>query len=456
MANLDHPSSSRLKVLRGANLALYTLIGIAIAVAVNYYASRYTRQWDLTPNQKYSLSAQSRKILKTLNTNVTLYVFDQAQHFRARRDLLEQYAAATPRVKVEYIDPNRDPGLAKQFGVHSYGTVIVAAGSRHDEAKTTTEEGITNALISVLKGPSVVYFAEGHGERDPNGSDAHGYSNVKTALENENDQVKTVNLLAKPEIPADCALLIIAGPQKDYLPQEVDAIKKYLAGGGRVLFMLDPGVSLPNLTGLLASYNVTARNDLVIDQNPIAQMFGTTPSMPLIMKYGTSPIVEPLQRFTTLFPLTRSFEVGKTPKPDVTVESLCETTPESFDVANFNPSMREVSYRPGKDLKGPLTVAVSGQLTNSADSKPEGRFVALGTSLLAANAYLGFQANRDLFMNIVDWLSSNENLISIRPKPPEQQHLNLTARQMTGLLIKVAAVPLLILIAGILVWWSRR
>lgn len=456
MTERAHRSGSRGRLLRGINLAAYTAIGIAIIVAANFYANRYTHRWDLTPTKKYSLSPQSDKLLKGLKTDVTFYVFEQKQHFGEARDLLGRYGAATPRVTIRYVDPNRDPALAKQFAVHNYGTIIIQAGNRHAEAKASTEDGITNALISVLKGQSIVYFVGGHGERDPDGSGSHGYSTVKKALENENDVVKSVSLLEKPEVPSDCALLVIAGPQKDYLPQEIDAISKYLAGGGRALVMLDPGVDLPNLTKLLSDYNITVRNDLVIDQNPIAQMFGTSPSMPLIMKYGTSPIVEPLQRYTTLFPLTRSFEVSKTDKPGVETESLCETTAQSFDVKDFNPSMREVAFRPGKDIKGPLTVAVSADMGGAGGGKPAGRLVALGTSLLPANAYLGFQANRDLFMNIIDWLSANEDLISIRPKPPEQQHLNLTARQMSGMLLKVAAIPVIIILAGIFVWWGRR
>ncbi|PYV20716.1 MAG: hypothetical protein DMG27_22350, partial [Acidobacteria bacterium] len=87
----------------------------------------------------------------------------------------------------------------------------------------------------------------------------------------------------------------------------------------------------------------------------------------------------------------------------------------------------------------------------------DGRFIALGTSLLAANVYLGFQGNRDLFLNMINWLSAEEDLISIRPKPPDAQRLNLTAQQMDRIFyLSLIGLPLLIVAAGTIVWWQRR
>jgi ABC-type uncharacterized transport system involved in gliding motility auxiliary subunit len=224
-----------------------------------------------------------------------------------------------------------------------------------------------------------------------------------------------------------------------------------------LLMFLDAGVNLPNLAKLLSDNNVTVQNDLVIDQNPVAQMFGTQPDMPLIIKYGNSPITQPLQRSATLFPLTRSFQVGKEYKAGITADSLCETTAQSSGVPNWNPSIREIRLHPGADLKGPFTVAVSLDISSSGgEGKADGRLVALGTSLVAANRFINFQGNRDLILNMVDWLTSNESMMSIRPKPPSSQHLNLTAAQMNSILLRLIAVPVVIIAAGIIVWWGRR
>ncbi|MGH9378054.1 MAG: GldG family protein [Terriglobia bacterium] len=456
MPEQEHGKSQvRRKALRGANFAVYTLVTLAIIVLCNWFVNRNDHHLDLTPNKAFSLSPETVKLVKGLDQPVILYDFNQESGFGQQRDLLNLYASASHDITVKYVDPNRDPGLAKQLGVQTLGSIYVAAGNRHLAATDGTEAGITNALIRLLKGEKTIYFDEGHGERDLSSSGRDGYSSFKQALENEDSQVKTLTLLQTMKIPDDCAILVIAGPQHDFLPQEVSVLENYLKGGGRILAMLDPGVALPNLSKLLADDGVTVRNDLVIDENPVAQVFGTSPSMPLIMSYGDNPIVAPLKRVATLFPLARSFDVASSAPPDVVIDSLCKTSQASFSVTDFNPNMHQVSYVAGKDVKGPLVVAVAGTLSKNGSNK-QGRFVAMGTSLLAANAYLSFQGNRDFAMNTVEWLASNEGLISIRPKTPQSQHLNLTAKQMGGLLARCMAIPLVIIIIGIGVWWSRR
>ena len=246
---------------------------------------------------------------------------------------------------------------------------------------------------------------------------------------------------------------MVPGPKHDYEPPEIDTLRKYVTDGGRLLVMLDAGVETPNLDQLVGGWGATPQNDLVVDLNPVAQLFNTPPYMPLITKYGTNPIVEPLKGVMTLFPVTRSFQLSKESKPGISDDSLCETSGESFGSMGWNPKIEKIGYDASKDVKGPLTVAVSGTLAGM-DPKKQGRYVALGT---AANAYLRFEGNLDLVMNMVNWLTAEEDLISIRPKPPESQHLDLTQAQMRKILfLGVIGMPILIIVGGVGVWWRRR
>src|SRR5690349_17220527 len=193
------------KLVAGANLAVYTLVVLAIIVLVNWFVNNHDRKWDLTPNKNYSLSSQSVKLLKGLDRDITIYVFDRKGALREGRDLLDNYSKASHRLTVRYVDPDREPAISRQMGVRTYGTVVVASGDRHYEAQGgVTEEAVTNALIRLLKGQKTIYFIQGHGERDLDNTERTGYDRVKKQLENENYVVKTLVLMQKLEIPTDC------------------------------------------------------------------------------------------------------------------------------------------------------------------------------------------------------------------------------------------------------------
>src|SRR5208337_4018278 len=323
------------------------------------------REWKINRLGKFpelSLSERTTGTIKELKNDVAIYVFDRVSSFTEVPHVVDTYPSASPHLSVKYVDPDRQPTVAKEFGVRTYGTIVVAAGDRHVEARSDTEEGITDALVRMLKGPRTAYFIAGHGERKLDSADRYGFDRIIKQLGNDNYQTQSLMLMQKMAIPPGCTMVVIAGPQNDYLSSEIDVLRKYVQGGGRAMIMLDVGVELPNLARLLSDWNVTARNDLVIDQNSAAQVFGTSPTMPLIVKYGTNPIVRQLSGRATLFPFSRSFEISREPRPGVTVDSICETSGNSYDVTDYNPTMKQVPFRPGKDLKGPLNVAVAGSV----------------------------------------------------------------------------------------------
>lgn len=149
------------RLAESINFVVYSLVVIAMVVLANWFVNRHNQRWDLTPTKKYSLSPQSLKVVKDLDRDLTIYVFDRERGFRTRRDLLDMYESASRRVKVQYVDPDRQPALAKQYGVRSYGTLVVTAGGRQYEAQGDSEEAVTNALIRVLKGQKSACFIQG-------------------------------------------------------------------------------------------------------------------------------------------------------------------------------------------------------------------------------------------------------------------------------------------------------
>ena len=444
-----------------AYATVYVLVVIAALIIVNILADRHDKSYDATANKRYSLSGQTAKIVKDLKQDATITYFDQSAQFQHAKDLLSQYSDLSTKVHVDYIDPDKKPQEARQAGIKNYGTAIVQVGDKKEEAKSMTEEGITGAFIRVLKNKTrTVCFVAGSGEHQIDDSDRNGYSNFKELVGKDNYESKSIDLLQKAEVPNDCTALVVAGPTRDYQQPEVDALKKYVEDGGRVLFMLDPPLKIGRseiadndvLTNLLQSWGVTMNKDLILDLNPIGQLAGLGPQVALVTSYDSQPIVNGMKGTATGFPLSRSIEIKNADK--TTVQKLFSSS--STSLATNNLSSPAVDPNDPKNKKGPLTIAAAGTY-NTGKQDSQGRFVVIGSSSWAANSFMKFNGNSDLALNTIDWLASDEDLISIRPKPEEDRRITMTRAQLNWVRITSQfLLPLVVVFAGVSVWWRRR
>lgn len=445
----------------GAYAAIYILVVITIVVVANMLSDRYNKSYDTTSSKRYSLSNETKKIISGLKQNATITYFNQSTRFQDGKDLLDEYANLSPKVHVAYVDPDKNPQLARAAGIRDFGTAVVQIGDKKDTAKSLTEEGITGAFIRDLKGTTrTVCFVSGSGEHAIDDTERDGFSQFRDLIGKDEYQAKSIDLLQTAEVPSDCTTLVVAGPTHDYQQPEVDAIKNYVQNGGRGFFMLDPPIQFGHsptaandaLTALLQSWGVTLDNDMILDLNPVGQLAGLGPQVALVTTYTTQPIVAQMRGSAVGFPLSRSLDIKNADKTNV--EKLFDSS--STSLATSNLSSPEVSVADPKNRKGPLTIAAAGTY-NTGKPNSQGRFVVTGSSSWAANRFLGFNGNSDLALNAVNWLSSDEDLISIKPKPPEDRRITMTRAQLT--LVRATSqfvLPLLVVIAGTLVWWKRR
>jgi ABC-type uncharacterized transport system involved in gliding motility auxiliary subunit len=441
--------------------ASYIIIVLAILVVANVLADRHNKSFDTTSNKRYSLSEQTAKIVKGLKQPATITYYDQSTKFDQAKDQFEQYANLSPKVHVDYVDPDKKPELARAAGVKSYGTTIVAIGDRKEEAKSLTEEGITGAFIRNLKtSVRTICFVEGSGEHQIEDSERNGYSRFKDLLGQDDYQAKAINLLTKAEVPSECTVAVIAGPDADYQQPEVDAIKKYVEDGGRALIMLDPPLKMGRLeiadnealNKVLEGWGVTPEKNLILDLNPIGQIAGLGPQVALVTNYDSHAIVDDMKRRATGFPLSRSLETKNGDK--TSVQKLFSSSESSLATSKLNSPAIDPSDP--KNVKGPLLIAAAGTY-NTGKENSQGRFVVVGSSSWAANSFITFNGNRDLALNAINWLASDEDLISIRPKEREDRRITLTQAQMRWLRITSQfLLPLLVVVAGVSVWWRRR
>src|SRR5579875_1023071 len=277
----------------GATAGLYTIVVIAALVLVNWLGNRYNKSVDTTSNKRFTLSQETQKLIKNLKTDATITYIDRASGFDQAKGILDRYKNLSSKIHVQYVDYQKQPTVARAYGLRFPGTAYVEIGQRREEAKALTEEGITGAFVKDLKGVRKVCFVDGSGERRLDDTQETGLSAFKTLLQRDNYEGDSITLLDKTAVPSDCNVLVVAGPQANYTANEVTAIKNYVEGGGRALILLDPPLDFGRehiaantaLTDLLTSWGVTEQSDLVLEQNPIGQLFNIGPEIPLITNY---------------------------------------------------------------------------------------------------------------------------------------------------------------------------
>jgi ABC-type uncharacterized transport system involved in gliding motility auxiliary subunit len=444
---------------------VYVTVVLAILGAINWLAQRHVKSWDSTSNKRFSLSEQTEKIVKGLKQDVKVVHFDQASRFPQAKDLLDRYDVMSTKLTVEYIDPDKKPMIAKSYGLRTIPTTYVEVGGKREEARSLTEEEVTSALIRGLKpGERVVCAVQGSGEHSFDDMDrSNGYSTLKSLLERNNYKTRSIRLLEKPEIPKDCTITLVAGPRFDYVQPVVDALRAHFLAGGKIFFLLDPPLKMARseisenaaLVKMLEDLGVTAHKDLVLDTSGVGQIFGLSEVVPLVTSYESHVSVRDMREVATAYPLARSLETKAT--SIATVEKLFSTSANSYATENL--SSAEIRINPAKDKKGPHVLGIAGTSTGGTGTAEaqKGRFVVVGSSGFMANSLIGFNGNRDMAMNLFNWLSADEDLISIRPKDPQDRRLNLTRSQMRLVAYSsLLVLPLMVLIAGISVWWKRR
>ncbi len=444
-----------------AYAVVYTLVVMAAAVVVNVLADRYDKSYDATANKRYTLSAQTAKIVKSLKQDATIVYFNASTRFQDGKNLLDEYADLSPKVHIQYVDPDKDPQLARADNIHDMGTAVVEIGDKKEAAASMTEEGITGAFIRDLKTSTrTVCFVSGSGERQLDSTGRNGLSELKSRLGEESYDTQTVNLIETAAVPAACTALVVAGPTHDYAQPEVSAIQQYVQNGGRALFLMDPPLQMgvapiadnSALATVLNNWGVTLDKDLVLDLNPIGQLAGLGPQVALVTSYESQPIVDPLKGTVTGFPLSRSLEIHDT--ANTTVQQLFQSSGTSLATNDLDSA--EVSVNNPKNKKGPMILAAAGTY-DTGKSGSQGRFVVVGSSMWASNSFINFNGNSDLALNAINWLASNNALISIRPKPPEAQHLTMTRAQLNMVrIVSQFSLPLAMVILGGFVWWKRR
>lgn len=455
---------------RWTDWALPCAAVLGLAVAANLATLRFPLRWDLTAAGVYSIGSETREVLESLTEPVDVVFFYDVRDrsMQDARRLLDQYAAATPLFRLRAADPVHEPGLARRHGVAYAGTAVFESGGRRLQVNGGSEIEFTNTLIRVTRSASrTLCFLEGHGEADPfslesqdhaeglvgpglggqdNGfgralviHEREGMGMARASLETLGYGVRTLSLVQLGEVPADCHVVLLAGPRRRLLPREVEALGRWLDRAGKLAVFLDQGDA--GLGRLLARYGVRVDAGQVVDPE---SHYGTDASTPAVSRYERHKLTRKLP--LTFFPGAASLSM----------------TAGAEGAVRYVPFLQTSRFaRTGDGAPGLRTLGVLASRSREAPAEKgaarKSELIVVGDSDFARNSHFAILGNGTLLLNIVNYLAEQEDLSGIRPRNYELPQVTLTNGQMGfTFLLSGVLLPLLGLAGALRAWVRRR
>ncbi len=444
------------KLIYGTGAFISVVSTLGIIIALNYLLFRTDIRYDVTEGKSHTVSAQTVRVLNSVDDEIVITGFykDTGVDRGGFVDLAKEYSRRNGNINVKLINPDKEPGIAKKYGVKEYGSVVVARGDKVVKLRLTdpitggilnnSEEEITNAILKLTRGSEkTIYFLSGHGQRDMGNSvDAEGLGLLRKTIIDEGYNVKEYLILRGEDLPRGNAILFVAAPKKALSLKEIQYIKNYLNRGGRAIFMIEPR-SGKELVSILKTYGFELSDDVIVD--PSSKLEGGGDIAPIVSDYPYHEITEGF-RFSTIFPYSRSIDILSGFNSTV----LANTGGYSWSETDFELFNEGVAQREESEKAGPLGVAAV------VENAEDGRIAVFGSVDFVSNVFLEFSGNRDLFLNTLNWVSGDENLISIRPKALHSGNLTITTKQVDLIfLFTVVMIPAVILFSGLVIWWKR-
>jgi ABC-type uncharacterized transport system involved in gliding motility auxiliary subunit len=437
----------------------FTVLFLAAIGLLAWLSTQYVRQADWTAGGRNSLSEDSARLLDTLTEPVviTSYARENEVLRNQVRELVARYQRHTAEVELHFVNPDAEPERMRELGITMDGELRVVYQGRSERVQELTEQAITNALLRTARqGERWISFLSGHGERDPHGQANHDLGNFGAELERKGIKARALNLAQTPQIPENTSLLVIASPQVDLLPGEVDLVRDYLDQGGNLLWLTDPGK--PAGMERIAEYlGVEFLPGVIVDAT--TQLFGIqNPDFALVPEYPAHPVTREL-RTLTLFPGAVALEWNRA--GDWEGQPLLSTVSRAW--TETGPLSGEIRFDAGGgERAGPLDLGfVFKRPREAADGEQtearEQRVILVGDGDFLSNAYLGNGGNLDLGLNMIEWLSHDDDFIAIRAKAAPDQSLNLssTLQAVIGLGF-LFGLPSALLGIGLFIWLRRR
>ena len=435
--------------------ALFLALLVTLVALLAFVAREYRKEWDVTRSARNTLSDATTGVLKQLDgpLNVTAYAVAQdasgADLHKWVRERLRPYQRVKPDIVLEIVDPREDPKRATSAGIRSPNELVFQYHGRteHLPVADLNEQNFANLLMRLMRGAnSLVLWLEGHGERRLDGIANHDLGEFGRQLQQRGLKLNSVNLALAQEVPSNAAMLVIASPQADLQPGEVQKIKRYLDAGGNLLWLIDPE-PLRGLQPIAESLGLVLTPGTVVD--PTLKPRTGPPAFAVASSYAHHPVTTGFQ-LNTVFPFAR--QIGTLENEQWRVTTLVEAAPRGW--VELSKLDERATFDKNRDFPGPVPVAAAFE--RSLGDRQQ-RVVVVGTGQFLSNTFLGNGGNLQLGLAMVNWLVGEDNLVAIEPRPAADARIDLEPFMLYLVAFSfLVALPLAFILIGGLIWWRRR
>lgn len=436
------------------NIAFTVLLFIA-AAALYQLATRYPLQWDVTQTKLNSLEPSSVDVLRLLpgEIKVTVYATEQDAKQGDLRRLIREFIAIYQRYKTDiiltFVDPVKEPEAMRRAAIQNNGEMVVEYGGRAAHLTSLNEQTLSSALLSLAHSKDeLLMYLDGHGERKLDGMANHDLGEFGKKLQQNGYRIGSLNLTLAADVPNNASLLVLTHPQTSLMQGEVDKILRHIDNGGNLLWLID-AEPLRGLEPVAEKLGLLLDPGMVVD--PAAQDMNAPANWALSAGYPPHPVTQNFN-LITVFPYARALggeEGGVWQR-----QTLVEAAPRGWVSRNAFKPANKLRFDKNHDIPGPVNLAVALQRTVN---DKEQRIVVVGGGSFLANAYSGNGGNMDMGINMVNWLTDEEALITIQPRANKDGTVIFSSRALAFISIGLVIVlPLLLLVVGGVQWWRRR
>ena len=455
-------------------ILIITVICIGINLAIE---NANITDIDVTKDKVYSLSEKSQDIAKSLDEDIEIMLINMGE---SEEDFVKKYNSLNDRIKIEVIDDLASrTDLTDTYGITADTSVIIVKNGDREkilsssdlytydystyQTKDTTEEAITNAIISVTTDEKpVIYNLTGHNKYD---SDYIYF--FSQDLENEAYEFNDLDLLTTGSVPDDCSVLMITTLEEDITEVERDEILDYINKGGKIILFSDPnatGKDMPNFQDVLDEYGVTISEGVMLEQDSDRMLYGSPSAILVTVSSYTSVTKETDMNMNACFMTSGKIDIADSEELEelgVEAETLATTGENSFYRTDY--SIEDSDMTDADEELGYATVGAL--LKKTVDNDKTSELIVYANNMFITNLtitssqgysyVLDYYNNEDLAMNSIAYLSDRDNMITIR-KDVEVSTYTVTEQQNIIILSIIFAIPVLIVIIGIIIWQYRR